>query len=147
MSETILISVDGGCSGKRAACAAVLSVGGQIVAEKSRTLPGASGYALAAEVGAVALAADMVERIEPGDETVVIETDNPLVPRLLRGDYKPPGFHRIPQRLMEQARALCWLQLVEVHVLPRNSTAGLRRAHRLATARLWRKRRPRKPLR
>ena len=143
MNDDIIVSVDGGCSGKRAACAAVLSVGGRVVARKSRTVPGAEGYVLAAEIAGVALAAALIERTDTGDKPVIIEVDNPMVPRLLRGDYRPPGFRRIPHHLLEQAEALCWHPLVQFRVFRRNSTPGLRRAHRLASARLWGKRRSR----
>lgn len=141
MNNVILISVDGGCSGKRAACAAVLSVSRRIVAEKSRTVPAARGYALAAEIAGVALAVELIERIRAEEMPVVIEVDNPLVPRVLRGDYRPPGLHLIPRRVLEQARSLCWHPHLQIRVLPRNSTAGLRHAHRLASRRLWAKRR------
>ena len=144
MNDGIIVSVDGACSGKRAACAAVLCIGGRVVAEKSRTVPGAEGYVLAAEIAGVALAAALIERADTGDKPVIIEIDNPVVPRVLRGDYRPPGFRRIPKQLLEQAEALCWHPHLQFQVLRRNSTPGLRRAHRLASARLWAKRRARR---
>lgn len=107
MNDGIIVSVDGACSGKRAACAAVLFVGGRVVAEKSRTVPGAEGYVLAAEIAGVALAVALIERADTGDQPVIIEVDNQMVSRVLRGDYRPPGFRRIPQQLLEQAEALC----------------------------------------
>jgi hypothetical protein len=106
-------------------------------------VPGAEGYVLAAEIAGVALAAALIERADTGDQPVIIEVDNPMVPRVLRGDYRPPGFRRIPQQLLEQAEALCWLPLLRFRVLRRNSTPGLRHAHRLASRRLWAKRRSR----
>ena len=140
MNNDIVISVDGGCSGNRSACAAVLAVGDRIVAEKSRTVPHAQGYALAAEIAGVALAAALIEHVAADDRPVIVQVDNPLVLRVLRGDYRPPGFRRIPHYLLEQAEALCWHPLVQFRVFRRNSTPGLRRAHRLASARLWGKR-------
>jgi hypothetical protein len=144
MNNGIVISTDGACSGRRAACAAVLTFGGRVVAEKSRTVPHVQGYALAAEIAGVALAAALIERAGADERPLVVEVDNPLVPRVLRGEYRPPGFRRIPRRLRESAEALCWHQSVRFSVLRRNSTPGLRRAHRLASARLWGKRRARK---
>lgn len=142
MDNTISVSVDGGCSGWRAACAAVLSVGDRVVVEKSRPVPGAAGYGLAAEIAAVALAAELIERIGAADSPLVVEVDNPLVPRVLRGDYRPPGFARIPRRLLLRAQELCWHRQVTFRVLRRNASAGLRRAHRLSSGRLWAGRRP-----
>ena len=60
MSGRYLISVDGACSGKRAACAAVIAVDGRIVAERSRNLPQVDGYVLAAEIAGVVLARDLL---------------------------------------------------------------------------------------
>ena len=144
MNDDIIVSVDGGCSGKRAACAAVLSVGGRVVAGKSRTGPGTEGYVLAAEIAGVALAASLIERADTGDQPIIVEVDNPMVPRLLRREYRPPGLRRVPQQLLEQAEALCWHPRLQFQVLRRNSTAGLRHAHRLASRRLWAKRRSKK---
>lgn len=140
MNDHIVVSVDGACSGKRAACAAVLSMRGRILAEKSRPVPGAGGYALAAEIAGLALAAELIDRAAFRDLPVTIEVDNPIVLRLLHRDYRPPGFHRIPPNLLEEAEALCWRPDLRLKVLGRNSTAGLRRAHRLASRRLWAKR-------
>ncbi|MCK5276314.1 MAG: hypothetical protein KAR37_16785 [Alphaproteobacteria bacterium] len=106
-------------------------------------MPGAEGYVLAAEIAGVALAAALIERADTGDQPVIIEVDNPMVLRVLRGDYRPPGFRRIPQQLLEQAEALCWHPHVQFRVFLRNSTPGLRHAHRRASARLWGKRRSR----
>ncbi len=144
MNNSVVISTDGACSGRRAACAAVLTIDGRIVAEKSRAVPHALGYALAAEIAGAALAAALIERAVATDSPVTVEIDNPLVPRVLRGEYRPPGFRRSPRRLRESAEALCWHQSVRFSVLRRNSTPGLQRAHRLANARLWGKRRARK---
>ncbi len=47
-----VLSVDGACSGRKAACAAVASRDGEIVAQVSRFVPHAEGYALAAEIAA-----------------------------------------------------------------------------------------------
>jgi hypothetical protein len=77
-----VISIDGACSGKRAACAAVLSVKGRIVAEVSRALPEVDGYVLAAEIAALALARELVGSDFASRETT-IEVDNPDVPRVI----------------------------------------------------------------
>lgn len=144
MSDDIVVSVDGACSGKRATCAAVLCVGERVVAEKCWTMPAAGGYALAAEIAGVVLAATLIERVDAGERPIIIEVDNPVVPRVLRGDYRPPGFRRIPRQLLEKAEALCWHPHIQFQVLRRNSTPGLRRAHRLASTRLWTERRARR---
>ena len=144
MNNGIVISTDGACSGRRAACAAVLTIDGRVVEKKSRTVPHVQGYALAAEIAGVALAAALIERAVATDSPVTVEVDNPLVPRVLRGDYRPPGFRRIPRHVRESAEALCWRKSIRFSVLRRNSTPGLRRAHRLASVRLWGKRRARK---
>jgi len=143
MNSVIVVSIDGGVSGNRAACAAVIRTEGRVLFEDSRTVPDAQRYVLTAELAGAALAAELIDRIHTEDRPVIIETDNPSLLRLLRGDYRPPGFHRIPRQLLERAEALCWLPYVEFRVLRRNSTPGLRRAHRLSRARLWAKRRRR----
>jgi len=53
MTDAIPLSVDGACSGKKAACAAVLALGDKVVAERSRSVSDVEGYALAAEIAAV----------------------------------------------------------------------------------------------
>jgi hypothetical protein len=112
---------------------------GRVLAEKSRPVPGTGGYVLAAEIAGLALAAELIDRVAFRDLPVTIEIDNPIVLRLLQRDYRPPGFHRIPPKLLEKAEALCWRPDLRLKVLGRNSTAGLRRAHRLASRRLWAK--------
>jgi hypothetical protein len=132
----VTASVDASCSGRRAACAAVLAVDSRIIAERSRGLPEVDGYALAAEIAAVALAAEMVDAHCPG-ERVVVEVDNPQVPRVLLDGVEPPQAHRIPKTLRDRAAAFCRSGAVTVRVLARNASPGLRRADRLASRRLW----------
>lgn len=135
-----VLSIDGACSGKRAVCAAVLSLDGKIVAEGSRHLPDVDGYVLAAEIAGVALAEALLgPEAEPQELT--IETDNPDVPRVIEGGYRPPQFDRIPSALLEAAKAFCRRHQVAFEVRPRNSTPGLRRADSLAERHLWQKRR------
>jgi ribonuclease HI len=133
-----ILSVDGACSGKKAACAAVASRDGKIVAQVSRSVPHANGYSLTAEIAAVALAARLIGAL--GDAQVIVETDNPAVPRVIREGYKPTQFHRIPRVILEAAMAFDRTNQPAYRILPRNSTPGLRRADRLARAHLWRKR-------
>ena len=133
-----VLSVDGACSGRRATCAAVLSVNEDVVAEASRHLPDVDGYVLAAEVAGVALARELLRR-EDGALELTIETDNPNVPRVIEGLYRPKQFSRIPPSLLDDARAVCREQKAEFKVCPRNSTPGLRRADKLAGDHLWRR--------
>jgi len=133
-----ILSVDGACSGKRAACAAVASRDGKIVAQVSRGVPHANGYSLTAEIAAVALAARLIDAV--GNAPVIVETDNPAVPRVIREGYKPTQFHRIPPPVLDAATAFDRMVRPIYRVLPRNSTPGLRRADRLARALLWRRR-------
>jgi len=57
MTGKAVLSVDGACSGKKAACAAVCSRDGHIIAKLSRFIPGVEVYALAAEIAGIGLAA------------------------------------------------------------------------------------------
>lgn len=134
-----ILSIDGACSGKRAACAAVLSIDGTIVAEASRSLPEVDGYVLAAEIAGVALGKALLGR-ETDLHEVIIETDNPDVPRVIEGDHRPKQFTRIPPAVLEAARQLRGSYRVIFTLLPRNSTPGLRKADRLASDCLWRRR-------
>ena len=135
-----VLSVDGACSGKRAVCAAVLQSNGKVVAEGSRHLPQVTGYVLAAEIAGVALGGELLGE-EGGAQDVTIETDNPDVPRVVEGRYRPKQYSRIPPALLEAARELCRNHRVTFMLLPRNSTPGLRKADRLAGKHLWQKRR------
>ncbi len=138
MIGEILLSVDGACSGKKAACAAVLTVGGKVVAERSRSVANLESYALAVELAAVGLCARLLGDLDEGP--IVVEVDNPDVPRVLREGYRPKQFARIPPKVLEAAIAFDRSVNPDYRVLPRNSTPGLRRADRLAGERLWRKR-------
>lgn len=138
IGKTIL-SVDGACSGKKAACAAVASRDGKIIAQVSRPIPRVEGYSLSAEIAAVGLAARLLDTL--GEEPVIVEVDNPDVPRVIREGYKPKQFRRIPPAVLDAAVAFDRSVEPTYLVLPRNSTPGLRRADRLARAQLWRKRR------
>jgi hypothetical protein len=139
MARTYVLSIDGACTGRRAACAAVLSIDEEIVDEISRALPQVDGYVLAAEIAGLALASELVgEEDAPGELTV--EVDNPDVPRVIEDGYRPQQFSRIPGAVLEAAINFCRMHDVRFCVLPRNSTAGLRRAHRRASKRLWAKR-------
>lgn len=138
MSGETILSVDGACSGKKAACAAIASQAGKIVAQASRGVAHANGYSLAAEIAAVALAARLSHTADAAP--VIVETDNPVVPRVIREGYEPPQFHRIPRDILEAAMAFDRAYRPVYRVLPRNSTPGLRRADRLARTHLWRKR-------
>lgn len=133
---SVIVSVDASCSGRRAACAAVLTVGDRIVAERSRWLRNVEGYVLAAEIAAVALAGELVADHEVGGP-IVVEVDNPQVPRVLLEGVMPPQAGRIPAELLSAAAAFAATAGVTLRVLPRNATAGLRRADRLASKRLW----------
>lgn len=135
---TVVVSADASCSGRRATCAAVLMEGERIVAECSRWLREVDGYVLAAEIGAVALAGELVAAHAAGTP-VVVEVDNPQVPRVLLECEEPPQAGRIPADLLSKARAFVCAGDVAMHVLPRNASFGLRRADRLASKRLWRR--------
>ncbi|MFZ5791149.1 MAG: hypothetical protein ACOY3L_10660 [Pseudomonadota bacterium] len=135
-ADAVVISIDGACSGRRCACAAVLIRDGRVVAERSRSLPEIDGYVLAAEIAAVALAARLFEG--HGEAVaVVIETDNPDVPRVIERGYRPRQAGRIPAGLLAAAVEFARANQPRFERLARNSTAGLRRAHRLASRRLW----------
>jgi len=140
VSDRYVISVDGAGSGKRAACAAVLAIDGKLAAERSRSVPQAEGYVLAAELGGVALAGELLEQ-ESMPLEVTIETDNPDVPRVLLEGYRPRQFSRIPASVLESCLKFCRSHRVSFALLPRNSTPGLRRADKLAGKRLWQGRR------
>lgn len=94
------------------------------------------GYTLAAELAAVVLAADVAEQLDK-DETVVVEVDNPDVPRVILEGYRPRQAHRIPPKALDAANEFATAPGVNLRLLPRNSTPGLRRAHRLSSRRLW----------
>jgi hypothetical protein len=113
---------------------------GHISAESSRSLPEVEGYVLAAEIGAVALAAELAAGYA-SDTPIVLELDNPQVPRVLLGEFVPPQAERIPAPLLSAAAAFARRDDVALRVLPRNATRGLRYADQLARKRLWRRRR------
>lgn len=136
-ADAVVISIDGACSGRRCACAAVLIRDGRVVAERSRSLPEIDGYVLAAEIAAVALAARLFER-DGESLTIVVETDNPDVPRVIERGYRPRQAGRIPADLLAAAVEFARANQPRFERLARNSTAGLRRAHRLASRRLRR---------
>lgn len=140
MERSHTISVDDACTGRRAACAAVLAVDGEIVDGTSRALPQVDGYVLAAEIAGVALASELIA--EEGDAPceLIVEVDNPDVPRAIEDNYRPKQFSRIPRSILATAIGFWRRHNVRFCVLPRNSTAGLRRAHRLASEHLWAKR-------
>lgn len=100
MGRSLLISVDGACSGRRAACAAVLSGDGKIVEEASRALPQVNGYVLGAEIAGVALAGEFFVDDE-APRVVTVEIDNPDVPRVIEDNYKTRQFARIPTPILE----------------------------------------------
>ena len=137
---TLVISVDGACSGRRCACSAVLMQDGRVLAEGSRNLPQAGGYVLGAEIAGVSLAARLVQ---PGDGSgsIIVETDNPDVPRVIEQGYRPRQAARLPADALAEAIAFAHRYSVAFRSLPRNSTPGLRRAHRLASRHLWVRRR------
>ncbi len=145
MVGQVVISTDGAVSGRRAACAAVITVNSRILAQESRALAGLQGYVLAAEVMGVALAARLAGRVLEKSEPVALEVDNPSIPGVIDGSYRPPGLHRIPPDGLQAARDFCAGHPVEFRVLPRNSTPGLKRADQLAGRRLWGHRRARRP--
>ena len=135
----LIISIDGACSGKRAACAAVCARGGRVVSEESRFLPAVDGYVLAAELGGVALAMELIASdTEPG--TITLESDNPDVPRVIRNGYRSRQAARIPQNILDAAIEFHRKLRPHYIVRPRNTTPGLRRADRLAGQCLWHKR-------
>jgi hypothetical protein len=134
----VIVSVDASCSGRRAACAAVVAMGDRIIVERSRWLPKAEGYVLAAEIGAIALAADLVA-VHALTGPIILETDNPQVPRVLLEGARLPQSDRIPSELVVRAADFVRSHEVNLRVLPRNATCGLHRAHYLARKRLWRR--------
>jgi ribonuclease HI len=135
-----VLSIDGACTGRRSVCAAVIASDGTVVAEGSRDLPQVDGYVLAAEIAGVALAGELLGQTH-GSCDLTVETDNPDVPKVIEGHYRPKQFSRIPPELLETARALCRNHCVTFMPLRRMSTPGLQRADKLARQRLWRKRR------
>jgi hypothetical protein len=138
MPDEHVISIDGACSGKRAACAAVLSVNGKVVAEASRALRDMDGYVLAAEIAGLALASELVSENDASRE-MTVEVDNPDVPRVIAQGYRPKQFSRIPVALLNAAIAFWKTHNVKFCVLSRKSTPGLRRADLLSSRRLWRR--------
>ena len=144
MTEKLVVSTDGAVSGRKAACAAVVTDNGRVIDEEARKLRGLHGYVLAAEIAAVALAARLVGRMLDEGQAVTLEVDNPYVPRVLNGSYRPAGLNRIPAEALAAARTFCDQYEVTFRVLRRNSTTGLRRADRLAGRRLWAHRRGRR---
>lgn len=142
MTGRTILSVDGACSGRKAACAAVATRDGKVIAQVSRSVARVEGYALAAEIAAVGLAAQIRDLVE--DEATIVEVDNPDVPRVIREGYEPAQFRRIPRAVLDSALAFDRSAKPTYRVLPRNSTPGLRRADRLARMELWRKRRKRR---
>jgi hypothetical protein len=99
MTDKVVISVDGACSGSRCACAARVTRNGRVVAEGSRSLPEIEGHVLAAEIAAVALAAGLAAD-EDAAAKFVVETDNPDVPRVIEQSYRPKQAERIPAGLL-----------------------------------------------
>lgn len=134
----VTVSVDASCSGRRAVCAAVVAMDDRIILERSRWLPRVGGYVLAAEIGAVSLAAELVATRALAIP-IVLETDNPQVRRVLVEGARLPQSHRIPPELAARAARFVRSGQVVLRVLPRNATRGLRRAHYLARKRLWRR--------
>ena len=125
--------------GAMAACASVIGIGAEIVDEISRARPQVDGYVLAAEIAGVARANELVDKDEAPRE-LTVEVDNSDVPRVIEEGYQPKQFARIPDAILEDAVGFWRMHNVRFRVLPRNSTAGLRRSHRLASQRLWAKR-------
>jgi hypothetical protein len=138
----LIISVDASCSGRRAACAAVATIADRVIATRSRFLADIDGYALAAEIAAVAIGAGLAATLPAGGE-IVVEIDNLLVRRVLLEGYFPPQAGRIPDHFLESAQRFANLAEVSFRLLKRNSSPGLRRADALARDRLWRHRRRR----
>jgi hypothetical protein len=79
--ERLVISVDGACSGRRCAGAAIVMQNGRVVAEGSRNLPAAGRYVLAEDIAGVAFARRL---LRPGSDTAanIVETENTDVPRV-----------------------------------------------------------------
>jgi hypothetical protein len=140
MTDKVVISVDGACSGSRCACAARVTRNGRVIAAGSRSLPEIEGYVLAAEIAAVALAVGLAAD-EDAAAKFVVETDNPDVPRVIEQGYRPKQAERIPAGLLASVVEFTRTRAVAFERLPRNSTPGLRRAHRLASRQLWQGRR------
>jgi hypothetical protein len=138
VTDKVIISVDGACSGRRCVCAACATRNGRVIAEVNRSLPDVDGYILAAEIAAVALG---VELVAHEDAMFVVETDNPDVPRVIEQGYRPKQAERIPAALLASVIDFVRAHSVAFQQLRRNSTPGLRRAHRLASRRLWQRRR------
>jgi hypothetical protein len=70
----------------------------------------------------------------------VVETDNPDVPRVIEQGFRPKQAERIPAGLLAPVIEFTRTRAVVFQRLPRNSTPGLRRAHRLASRQLWQSR-------
>jgi hypothetical protein len=134
--QVLVISVDGACSGRRCACGAVAMQNGRVIAEGSRNVPEAGGYVLAAEIAGVALAARL---LRSGDAcaTIVVETDNQDVSRVIERGFRPRQAARLPARVLAEAVAFARRYQPTFKLLPRSSTPGLRRADRLASRHLW----------
>jgi hypothetical protein len=113
---------------------------GRVIGGGDRSLPEVDGYILAAEIAAVALGVELVAD-EDAAAMFVVETDNPDVPRVIEQGYRPKQAERIPAALLASVIDFARTQCVAFQHLPRNSTPGLRRAHRLASRRLWQGRR------
>jgi hypothetical protein len=140
VTDRVVISVDGACSGRRCVCAACATRNGRVIGEGNRSLPEVDGYILAAEIAAVALGVELVAD-QDAAAMFVIETDNPDVPRVIEQGYRPKQVERIPAALLASVIDFARTHSVAFQHLPRNSTPGLRRAHRLANRRLWQRRR------
>jgi hypothetical protein len=140
----IVVSSDGAVSGQRAACAAVVTIGGRVLAQGSRSIAHGQGYTLGAEIAGVALGARLAEALLVEDQPVIFEVDNPSVPAVIAGRYQPPGFRRIPAAALAAARDFCIRYPVTMHVRPRKSTPGLALADQLGGQRLWGRRRARR---
>jgi len=135
--KAIVISVDGACSGRRCACAAVAMRNGCLVAKGSRNLPEAGGYVLAAEIAAVALAGRLLRPDDATAAPIIVETDNPDVLRVIETLYRPRQANRLPAGILAEAITFARQHQVTLKLLPRNSTRGLQLAHRLASRHLW----------
>jgi hypothetical protein len=60
VTDKVVISVDGACSGRRCVCAACATRNGRVIGEGNRSLPEVDGYILAAEIAALALGVELV---------------------------------------------------------------------------------------
>jgi tRNA(Ser,Leu) C12 N-acetylase TAN1 len=74
---------------------------------------------------------------EVAQRELTVEVDNPDVARVIEQEYRPKQFSRIPEPVLKAAIGFWRIHNVRFTVHPRNSTAGLRRAHRLASKCLW----------